>query len=219
MLQGIYCYIDKKENKVIYVGKDSHIDEDRRYNAHFSKCNYNSQKINQVLQNNPKRYIYKILEEGSIPQKILNALEMCFIQKYNPKFNFTKGGDGLSGYKMTEEHKKNISKATLGRKFSESHKKKLSKKAFGNSSHLGFIHSKETKDKISYINSKNNNKLGYYRVYKQKIKNNSKRDFCYSYRYTDDNGKRHKISSIDLKKLEKKVKEKGLPWICFNEVV
>lgn len=219
MLQGIYCYIDKKENKIVYVGKDSHIDEDRRHNAHFSKCNYNSQQINRVLQNNPKRYIYKILEEGSIPQKILNALEMCFIQKYNPKFNFTKGGDGLSGYKMTEEHKKNISKATLGRKFSESHKKKLSKKALGNSSHLGFTHSKETKDKISYINSKNNNTLGYYRVYKQKIKNNSKRDFCYCYRWYDDNGKRHKISSIDLKKLEKKVKEKGLPWICFNEVM
>ena len=144
---------------------------------------------------------------------------MCFIRKYNPKFNFTKGGDGLSGYKMTEKHKRNISKATLGRKFSKSHKKKLSKKALGNSSHLGFTHSKEVKDKIGYINSKNNNKLGYYRVYKQKVKNNSKRDFYYSYRYTDDNGKRHKISSIDLKKLEKKVKEKGLPWICFNEVM
>lgn len=219
MTQGIYAYIDKKNNSIVYIGKDSYIDENRRFNAHFAKYNYNTQYINRILQNNPDRYQYKILEEGNISQKILNALEMSFIKKFNPKFNFTKGGDGLLGHKFTIDHRRKISIANKGRKFSDTHKNKLSKKALGNSSHLGCKHSKKTKQKISFINSKNNNTTGFYRVCKQKIKNNSIRDFCWVYRYTDKNGKRHKISSVNLKDLERKVKSKGLLWIQFDEVI
>ncbi len=77
-----------------------------RHKGHYRKSLYNDQPINRILQNNPDRYEYKILEEGNISQELLNALEMVFIQKYNPKFNFTKGGDGVSGYKKTSDWKK-----------------------------------------------------------------------------------------------------------------
>ena len=30
MIQGIYCYIDKKTKEVVYIGKDSNIDKKRR---------------------------------------------------------------------------------------------------------------------------------------------------------------------------------------------
>ena len=34
MSLGIYCYIDKKDNKIVYVGKDSNIDKKRRHKDH-----------------------------------------------------------------------------------------------------------------------------------------------------------------------------------------
>lgn len=208
MTQGIYAYIDKKNNSIVYIGKDSYINKNKRFNAHFAKCNYNTQHINRILQNNPNRYQYKILEEGNIPQKILNALEISFIKKFNPKFNFTKGGDGLLGHKFTMDHRRKISIANKGRKFSDIHKKRLSEAAKGNCNHLGKPCSVKTKKKISYTNSKNKNTVGYYRVYKVKLRNG----FGFAYRYYDEKGVRHKISSKSLEILEEKVKSKGLEW-------
>jgi hypothetical protein len=39
-----------------------------------------------------------------------------------------------------------------------------------------------------------------------------KQGFTWVYQYQDDNGKQKGVSSIDLKKLEAKVKEMGLAW-------
>lgn len=208
MSQGIYCYIDIIKNKIVYIGKDSYIDENRRHKAHLYQCNYDSQRINRILQKNPNRYKYVVLEEGNFSLKLLNALEQSFIQKYNPKFNFTKGGEGLLGYKMTDEHKNNISKGKKGKSFSDIHKKRLSEAAKGNCNHLGKLCSTETKKKISYTKSKNQNTVGYYRVYKIKLRNG----FGFAYRYYDEKGVRHKISSKSLKILEEKVKSRGLEW-------
>ena len=55
------------------------------------------------------------------------------------------------------------------------------------------------------------NKTGFYRVSKEK-KSDCKQGFCYTYKYPDNNGKQKSIRSVDLKKLEIKVKEKGLTW-------
>lgn len=224
MTQGIYCYIDKKNNCIVYIGKDSYIDKNKRYKAHLMKSQKNNQLFNRVLQNNPKRYIYKILEEGNISQKILNALEMSFIQKYNPKFNFTKGGDGSLGYKFSKESKmkmsKNAGRWNKGKKLSDSHKRKISE------SHKGLTHTEETKNKLRIINegkitpqdvrekmSKSRNSSGYYRVHKN-IDKTCKQGFIWRYTYRE-NGKLKKITSVDIKKLEKKVKEKGLIWKKF----
>lgn len=38
------------------------------------------------------------------------------------------------------------------------------------------------------------------------------RRFMYSYRYLDENKKQREILSVNIKKLEKKVKAKGLIW-------
>lgn len=144
MTQGIYCYIDKKNNTIIYIGRDSYINKKSRHRHHFYKGAYDLQPINRILQNNPDKYKYKVLEKGNISNKILNGLEMAFIQKYSPKFNFTKGGEGCSGRlvssktrdkirkslrgkKFSEEHKKNISKSKKGKPLSEEHKKNMSK--------------------------------------------------------------------------------------------
>ena len=134
MVKGIYCYIDTKNEKIVYIGKDSHIDKEKRKKAHNSQNRYEEQVINRIIQNNPTRYKYKILKKfNNISEEELNNAERDYISKYNPKFNFTDGGDGRSGRSMREnnpmkspEVRKKVSQALTGIKRSEETKQKLS---------------------------------------------------------------------------------------------
>ena len=57
--------------------------------------------------------------------------------------NRTNGGDGISGYSLSEEHKKKVSEARKGIPLSEKHRKKISEALKGR------MHSEETKRKLS----------------------------------------------------------------------
>lgn len=200
-MKGIYQYKDLETGDIVYVGKDSIINKKVRYTAHLSPSQYDKQKINRVIQNNPTRYEYSVLySSDDVSESDLNMLEMTFIERYNPKFNFTKGGDGTNGYKHSEETKKKISETHTGKTLSEEHKQKLSE------SHKYKTLSDEHKIKIS----KSKNTTGYFRVCKQKDKT-CKQGFTWHYRYYED-GKRKIIGSVSLEKLEQKVKAKGLEW-------
>ena len=81
MAKGIYCYLDKENDKTVYVGKDSNIDKNKRHRQHLAPSNYNAQPINRILQNNPDRYIYQVLWEiGDCTDTHLNQMEI-FYQK------------------------------------------------------------------------------------------------------------------------------------------
>lgn len=41
MTNGIYCYLDKETDKIVYIGKDSHIDKDMRHKHHMQKSKKN----------------------------------------------------------------------------------------------------------------------------------------------------------------------------------
>ena len=140
---GIYAYFDKKDNSVVYVGKDSSIEKNKRHREHMYKSNYNKQVINRILQNNPNRYTYQVLVWDVKDYDTLTALEIQNIRQLKPKFNFTDGGDGKTGYVTSDETKRKISKSLTGLKHSEETKEKMRK------SHKGFKHSEETKKKIS----------------------------------------------------------------------
>ena len=75
MSLGVYCFVDKKDHKIVYVGKDSHIDENRRRRDHMKPSTYKEQVINRVLQNNPDRYTY---QQNS---KLLNSLTITLFAK------------------------------------------------------------------------------------------------------------------------------------------
>ena len=174
-MKGIYGYYDKKDKSIVYIGKDSRIENNTRHKAHKNPSKYNEQVFNRVLQNNPNRYVYKRLYVCSshLDEVDLNGLEMQYIEALNPKFNFTMGGDGIGGYNR-------------GRKFSDKHKKNLSK------SHKGNTHLEETKKKISESMKKK-----YARVIKEGLTPKGKKR--YGLRY---DGKTIK-KSVDFDKLQK----------------
>ena len=112
MAKGIYCYIDKENDKIVYVGKDSNIDKQKRRRDHLAPSRYNEQLINRILQNNPNRYIYQVLWEiNDCTDNHLNQMEIFYIKKYDPQFNFTEGGGGMSGFKCSEGTRKKISES------------------------------------------------------------------------------------------------------------
>jgi group I intron endonuclease len=133
-MKGIYQYRDLETNEVVYIGKDRHIDENKRHKDHFYPSKYNDQQINRILQNNPDRYQYEELcASNDCDDELLNELEMGYIETYNPKFNFTHGGDGKYGFKPSSETCKKISNSKKGEKhpfygkhLSDEHKQKIS---------------------------------------------------------------------------------------------
>lgn len=154
---GIYAYFDKKDNSVVYVGKDSNIDKNRRDKEHRSQSQYHKQPFNRILQNNPNRYTYQVLVWDVKDQETLTALEIQNIRQLKPKFNFTDGGDGTTGYKHSEQNKEKFSRLKMGennpffgKKHSEETKQKMSESRSGENNPMwGKHHSEKAKEKMS----------------------------------------------------------------------
>ena len=229
--KGIYAYKDNKTNEIVYIGKDSHLYKKARHIQHTSQAHKNRQKINGILQLNPGRYEY--VEIIRLPydtsRQELDGFEIRYIKLYKPKFNFTVGGDGgptNKGRKFTKEHRIKIAKVNTGKKHSKETREKISR---NNARHtLGKHLSDETKQKISKSEkgkevtletriklSKSQSSTGYYRVQKHYDKK-FKQGFEWVYKYRED-GKQKKISSVNLMKLESKVKSKGLLWLKLSD--
>lgn len=102
---------------------------------------------------------------------------------------------------LSDETKQKLREINTGKTLSDETKNKISE------SHKDKPLSDEHKQSIS----KSTNTSGYLNVYKQKNKE-CKQGFVWCYRYHDENGKRKAISSVDINKLETKVKSKGLKW-------
>ena len=75
---------------------------------------------------------------------------------------------------------------------------------------IGYWKDKTLSDEHKQKISKTKNTSGYLNVYKQKNKN-YKQGFRWCYQYSED-GKQKSIASVDINKLEQKVKNKGLEW-------
>lgn len=208
MTVGIYCYIDKKDGSIVYIGKDSNIHKNKRHHDHLKPSSYNAQHINKVLQNNPDRYEYKILKswDGTkFHESLANVLEMIYIKRYNPLFNFTAGGEGSVGYKHSDENKKKMSqnngRCWLGKHLSKEHRQKIS----------DFHKGRPTPDEQKVVLSKIRNTSGFFRVIKVKDKS-CKNGFIWGYSYYDENNKTVRIQRTDLFKLKQEVEERSLPW-------
>lgn len=177
-MKGIYQYRDLETDDVVYIGRDSNIGINKRHIAHLSPSAYNKQPFNRVIQNNPNRYKYEVIcQYDDLSDDELNYLEIKEILKHKflydeiPKFNYTIGGDGISGYRHTDETKRKMAENNArywkGKTRSEETRKKISEANSGENNYMyGNKQSDETKNKRSESLTKN-----YARIIKKGIKN------------------------------------------------
>ena len=234
-MKGIYCYVDTWYDIIVYIGKDSSIDKNKRHKQHHYPSNYDAHPINRILQNNPGRYEYRVLESGIETEEELNELEIAYIEKYDTYenwFNYTEGGENsprywlgkkgelhpMYGHKDSPETRAKKSKAQKGEKNSMYGKKGEEHPWYGEH------HKEESKIKMSEAKigkplseehkmqtSKGKTSTGFYRVSKA-IDERYKTGFRWRYMYYDENKKRKSIYSTVFLKLMVKVTLKDLPW-------
>lgn len=167
----IYLRTNKINGKQ-YVGQT--VDMKRRdYQWYNVKAFYAGKIINSARKKyGIENFKTDILRECQT-QDELNEWEIYYIKKLGTKipngYNLTDGGDGISGYEMTEEHKRRIGEAHKGIKPSEETRKKISESHKGiglgvkrpefaekikgkNNPFFGKTHKQETIDKIIKAN-------------------------------------------------------------------
>lgn len=119
----IYAIIDPDHGNVVYVGKSC--SGLKRPKSHFMPCNLKKKRLlanwikNRIKQN--IKPIIIVLETVTDPIK-LSGLEMKYIYEFsneNPLKNLTIGGEGMLGYKRSEESKNNIREKYKGKRPSE----------------------------------------------------------------------------------------------------
>ena len=155
MYEGVvYRYVNTVEGDEVgwcYVGNTTD-EKHRRYswNNHGNK-NYGGKKINDARKKfGLENFTYEILEriETATVEELktmLDEKETEYIEKFNSSaqgYNRSKGGTGNKGG-ITEEHRKNIGKASTGRVYSKERNAKIS------ASMTGHNVTEETKAKIS----------------------------------------------------------------------
>src|SRR5208282_1948481 len=137
----MYCVylFQNKLNDKIYVGKTK--DFKKRVWRHINEATKNISRKTYFRKAISKygidQFNYFVIEEFENEQDSLEAetFWILFFQSNKSEFgyNLTIGGEGTSGYKQTEEHKKKNSEAKLGSKnwnygkpMSQDHKKNIS---------------------------------------------------------------------------------------------
>lgn len=105
--------------KSLYERKLSHIRESKRSNFYFHKA------LNKYGIDN---FTWEILEHCDSKEE-LDEMEFHYIKQYNSMrpngYNLTYGGDGVVGFKFTDESKHKLSKLHKGRKMSEIARQRL----------------------------------------------------------------------------------------------
>lgn len=129
----VYCFVNKQNGK-LYFGETVKSDYRERFTEHRNKAfteniiNYFYNAIRKYGWENFDKYVIyqtEILEKTQENRKklndIVNEIEKDFIKKYsttnhNIGYNLTDGGDGVLGYKFSEETRKKLSEARSGEK-------------------------------------------------------------------------------------------------------
>lgn len=162
MYYKIYLITNLK-NKKQYVGITKFSIE-KRFLQHTKRGFLLTESIHKYGKDS---FSVELIEEVDTAENAYE-LERYYIEKYNAKvpngYNLTDGGDGIFGWTMSEDMKKELSKRVkklhnekkvgmYGKKHSDETKRKMSLSAKGNKNSLGKIKSEETKQKLREKNT------------------------------------------------------------------
>jgi group I intron endonuclease len=154
----------------VYVGQTNNYKVRLRQYRH--SANPNSKTSAQVLINRSLRrhgyenHTFSIIETFESDYKYIDDREMFWIRSYMsnkrkyPKsngLNLTDGGDGIRGYKMTEDNKRKLSLRQKGRPskmkgktmHTEEEKKRIGERKKGNKYCAGFKHTEQSRGNMS----------------------------------------------------------------------
>ena len=169
-MSKVYGIVYKATNKIngkMYIGQTVG-SLDARISRHISDAlleRYDMYFHNAVRKHGKENFDWKIIAECNSLEE-LNKAEIEMIEKYNTfgnGYNLTKGGEGSSGFKHSEETKQKLSEINsgennpnYGKRRSEETRRKISDSNKGkndfrgkNNPMYGKHHSEETKRKIS----------------------------------------------------------------------
>lgn len=130
-LTGYIYSIKNKVNGKLYVGRTNNYQ--RRYNEHFGKkdtCTILRKAFEKYGKDNfvMKPIVSFTTYNRQILDDVLNALEKYYIEKfdtYKNGYNATLGGEGNSGWEVSEETRKKRSQSLKGRKVSDKERERL----------------------------------------------------------------------------------------------
>jgi group I intron endonuclease len=133
IIYKVTCLVTNK----VYIGKTIKTLAQRKsvHLSHAKKYNDTSAFHSAIRKYGKDNFIWEVLDRVMFSDLLID-LECFYISKYNcmsPNgYNLTVGGEGATGYRHTEEAKKKIGLAGVGKKNT-----------------LGYHHSQEAKEKIS----------------------------------------------------------------------
>ncbi len=156
----IYVLQDPVSFEIRYVGKST-CGIKRAYQPHTAWCR---QWINKLKRNGLEPLAIALQRWKYIDQESLSACERYWIAYFRalgcPLTNLTEGGEGICGYKHTEEAKKKVALANSGKIPSAETRVKMSAKKKGNSSAKGVKHTSESRANMAKARIGNKNRLG-----------------------------------------------------------
>lgn len=125
----IYILIDPRDNQVRYIGKTKNIT--RRFNQHISEASkIRTYKNNWLLQLKLNKLRPEIVVIDECEDNSWVMLEQWYIELFKSwgykLTNLTKGGEGVYGYKPTEETLQKMSYANKGKVISLETRQKIS---------------------------------------------------------------------------------------------
>lgn len=149
----VYVHINKINGKR-YYGITSRKPENR-WGKNGSGYKKNEHFTNAIKKYGWINFEHIIIAKG-LDEETAKWLEIELIREWktndpNNGYNNSLGGEGMNGYKHSEETRQKISKANKGKQFSNEHRKKISE------ANKGHEISEETRRKISEANSGKNN--------------------------------------------------------------
>lgn len=162
--EGIVYLAKNNKNGKLYVGITTRPLKDRisehKYDSFNRKSSNKSYFHNAIKLYGFDKFSFKVIETVHANTltdltECLYSLERYYIEKYqtndrNKGYNLTIGGEGISGYRLSPEHKAIVSKTHKGKHLSQEHKERISEfMRSSNNPRLGKHLSAETRKKIS----------------------------------------------------------------------